>query len=198
MSAPLILASASPRRKDLLAQIGITPTAILPTDIDETPLKNEKPSIYVKRLAISKAKAISHAHHGSIILAADTTVACGTRILEKPNDIKQARKFLELLNGRAHRVYTGVAVTNPTGEIRSKTVMTRVHFKHLSDEEMQWYLANNEWQGLAGGYAVQGLAARFITNVNGSFSSVVGLPLYETTQLLNWAGISLNHHPNKI
>lgn len=188
-SLPLILASASPRRKDLLAQIGITPTHIIPADIDETPLKGEKPADYVKRLAITKAQAIAQQHSTSVILSADTTVCCGTRILEKPSDIQQARRFLELLSGRAHRVYTAIAVINAQGELRHRTVMTRVHFKHLSDQEMTAYLATNEWKGVAGGYAVQGNAARFITNINGSFSSVVGLPLYETSQLLAWANI---------
>ena len=188
MSAPrLILASASPRRKSLLAQIGITPDHVTPADIDETPLKAELPRDYVTRLARSKAQAVAAMHHDSIILAADTTVACGRRILEKPRDEAHARQFLELLSGRAHRVYTAIAVSNAAGEIRSKTVMTRVHFKRLTEQDIDAYITSGEWRGVAGGYAIQGMAEQFIPQIQGSFSSVVGLPLYETSMLLEWA-----------
>lgn len=187
MHIPLILASASPRRKSLLAQIGVTPDAICPADIDETPLKTELPRDYVTRLARTKALTIANAHQGSIVLAADTTVACGRRILEKPANEKQARQFLELLSGRAHRVYTAVAISNPHGDIRSKTVMTRVHFARLSEQDITRYIASGEWKGVAGGYAIQGMAEAFIPQIQGSYSSVVGLPLYETRILLAWA-----------
>jgi len=187
MCIPLILASASPRRKSLLAQIGIVPDGIFPADIDEAPLKAELPRDYVTRLARSKAQAVAKSHQGSVILAADTTVACGRRILEKPENERHARQFLELLSGRAHRVYTAIAISNPHGEIRSKTVMTRVHFTRLSKQDIARYIASEEWKGVAGGYAIQGMAEAFILQIQGSYSSVVGLPLYETQILLEWA-----------
>jgi septum formation protein len=187
MRIPLILASASPRRKSLLAQIGIVPDGIFPADIDETPLKAELPRDYVTRLARSKAQAVAKSHQGSVILAADTTVACGRRILEKPENERHARQFLELLSGRAHRVYTAIAISNPHGEIRSKTVMTRVHFTRLSKQDIARYIASEEWKGVAGGYAIQGMAEAFILQIQGSYSGVVGLPLYETQILLEWA-----------
>jgi septum formation protein len=187
MCIPLILASASPRRKSLLAQIGIVPDGIFPADIDEAPLKAELPRDYVTRLARSKAQAVAKSHQGSVILAADTTVACGRRILEKPENERHARQFLELLSGRAHRVYTAIAISNPHGEIRSKTVMTRVHFTRLSKQDIARYIASEEWKGVAGGYAIQGMAEAFILQIQGSYSGVVGLPLYETQILLEWA-----------
>lgn len=187
MPTPFVLASASPRRKTLLAQIGIIPDIICPADINETPLKNELPREYVTRLARSKAQAAASIHQNSIILAADTTVACGRRILEKPRDETHAQQFLALLSGRAHRVYTAIAVSNPNGTIRSKTVMTRVHFKRLTQKDIDNYIASGEWKGVAGGYAIQGMAEQFIPQIQGSYSSVVGLPLYETRVLLDWA-----------
>jgi septum formation protein len=182
----LILASASPRRADLLKQIGITPADICPADIDETPLKNEKPRQLALRLAGEKARTISRP--GAFVLAADTVVACGARILPKAEIIEQARVCLDLLSGRRHRVYGGIALITPDGKTVSRVVETTVSFKHLSDAEKTAYLASEEWQGKAGGYAIQGFAAGFIKSISGSYSNVVGLSLYDTLQILNGAG----------
>lgn len=181
--APLILASASPRRKDLLAQIGIIPDQIIPADIDETPLPQELPRTYVAHLAKEKASLIACKYPEAIILAADTIVACGRRILGKPETIKEAEKMLRLLSGRRHRVYTAICVMQGT-KLRQRTVMTQVQFKRLSDVEIADYLKSGEWDGKAGGYAIQGRAAAFIPAIHGSYSNVVGLPLAETTALL--------------
>ena len=175
--ARFILASASPRRLELLAQVGLVPDEVIPAEIDETPHKAELPRDYVARMALQKHQKV--AREGAIVLAADTVVACGRRILGKPEDAAQARQFLQLLSGRRHRVYTAVCV----GE-RVKTVMTQVKFKRLSTAEIEGYLASNEWQGKAGGYAIQGRAAAFVPFISGSYSNVVGLPLAETTSLL--------------
>ena len=183
----LILASASPRRLELLAQIGVVPDAVMPANIDETPLKAELPRVYVSRLSVAKAQATDAE---GLILAADTTVAVGRRILEKPSDEAQAVEFLKLLSGRRHRVITGIAVR--LGErVWSRQVETAVRFKHLSDNEIKAYLRSNEWQGKAGGYGIQGLASAFIPWINGSYSNVVGLPLAETANLLGGAGYNL-------
>lgn len=183
----LILASASPRRRELLAKIGVVPDAIIPADIDETPLKAELPRVYVGRLSVAKAQAIKAE---GLILAADTTVAVGRRILEKPNDEAQAVEFLELLSGRRHRVITGVAL-RLGAKIWSRQIETAVRFKHLSEPEISAYLRSNEWQGKAGGYGIQGLASAFIPWINGSYSNVVGLPLAETANMLVGAGFPL-------
>lgn len=183
---PLILASASPRRLALLAQVGITPAEILPAEIDESPRKNELPQDYVLRLAVEKAHAIHQQRQGAVILAADTTVACGRRIIGKAADAQEARKFLELLSGRRHRVYTGVAVIDPEGKKRTRCVMTAVQFKRLHASELTAYLATGEWQGLAGAYGIQGHAARFVKSINGSYTNVVGLPLCEVCGLLDF------------
>lgn len=180
---PLILASASPRRKELLAQIGIIPDHIIPADIDETPLPQELPRAYVTRLAKEKASLIASQRAEAIILAADTIVACGRRILGKPETIKEAEKMLRLLSGRRHRVYTSLCVMQGT-KLRQRTVMTQVQFKRLSDVEIADYLRSGEWEGKAGGYAIQGRAAAFIPAIHGSYSNVVGLPLAETAALL--------------
>ena len=183
----LILGSASPRRLELLAQIGIVPDAVRPADIDETPLKGELPRAYVRRLAVAKAAAIS-AEDGDVVLCADTTVAVGRRILEKPADRAEAERFLTLLSGRRHQVITGVAVR--CGERQtSRDVVTRVRFKRISDAEMTAYLDSDEWQGKAGGYGIQGRAAALIPAINGSYSNVVGLPLAETAALLAGFGV---------
>ncbi|MEE8294290.1 MAG: Maf family protein [Sphingomonadales bacterium] len=184
----LILASASPRRLQLLEQIGITPDLVAPTDIDETTLKGEKPLTHVKRLALEKAQASAKAHKGKIVLAADTIVTLGARIIGKPKDAFEAEKFLKILSSKRHRVLTSVVVINAEGKLGQKTVTTTVSFKRLSAEEIIWYLESGEWQGKAGGYAVQGKAGAFIKSLNGSYSNVVGLPLYETWCLLNGLG----------
>lgn len=183
-STPLILASASPRRVQLLAQLGITPAAIIPADIDETPHPNETPLAYVARIASAKALAVVAGQNGRMILAADTVVALGRRILPKAEDEAAARRCLQLLSGRRHRVMTCVCVIDSAGMLRSKTVTTIVKFSQLTPAIIDAYIASGEWQGKAGGYAIQGLAASFIPFISGSHSNVVGLPLYETARLL--------------
>jgi septum formation protein len=184
----LVLASASPRRVELLRQIGIVPDHIDPAEIDETPLRGELPPGHVLRLAEAKARAVMPRHPGAFILAADTVVACGRRILPKAEDAATARACLTLLSGRRHRVYGAIALVTPGGEVAVRRVMSQVAFKRLSDPEMRAYLESGEWQGKAGGYAIQGKAAALIPFVSGSYSSVVGLPLYETAQLLAGRG----------
>jgi septum formation protein len=184
----LVLASASPRRLELLRQIGIVPDCIDPADIDETPARDELPAAHVVRLAEAKARAVAPRHPGAFILAADTIVACGRRILPKAEDAATARACLTLLSGRRHRVYSGVAVVTPSGEIAIRRVISQVAVKRLSETELGAYLASGEWHGKAGGYAIQGCAASFIPWVAGSYSNVVGLPLFETAQLLAGRG----------
>jgi septum formation protein len=181
---PLVLASASPRRVELLRQIGIEPDRIDPADIDESPRKGELPAALALRLAAAKARAVLPRHPGAYLLAADTVVACGRRILPKPEDEATARRCLELLSGRRHRVHSGIAVASPDGRLALRRVDSRVAFKGLSDAEIRAYLATGEWHGKAGGYAVQGRAAAFVSWVCGSYSNVVGLPQFETAQLL--------------
>ncbi|WP_069301255.1 Maf family protein [Neptunicoccus sediminis] len=183
----LILGSASPRRLDLLAQISIAPAEVRPADIDETPLKDETPRAYVRRLAVAKAEAIA-LQNGEVVLCADTTVALGRRIMEKPRDRAEAERFLSLLSGRRHQVITGVAVRS-SERLILRAVMTRVSFKRISDSEMTAYLDSDEWQGKAGGYGIQGRAAALIPAINGSYSNVVGLPLAETAAMLSGFGI---------
>lgn len=185
----LILGSASPRRKDLLAQLGLTPDAILPPDIDEDPLPRELPRPYCARLAREKALAVA-ADDDDVVLCADTTVAVGRRILGKPRDAAEAAMFLTLLGGRRHQVITAVAVRRGA-RLWCREVVTDVKMKRLSDAELNGYLASGEWQGKAGGYAIQGLAGAFIPWISGSFTGVVGLPVAETAQLLAAAGIRL-------
>lgn len=187
----LVLASASPRRVDLLAQIGLVPDAIDPADIDETPLPGETPIRHAERLALEKARAVAARHPNAFILAADTVVACGIRILPKAEDEATARRCLDLLSGRRHRVHGGIALIGPDGSVTSRRVQTAVIFKRLSAVEMDWYLAGGEWRGKAGGYAIQGQAARFIREVVGSYSNVVGLALFETAQMLTGRGFAL-------
>lgn len=185
----LILGSGSPRRRELLAQIGVAPDAIRAPDIDETPLKGELPRPYCARMAAEKARAVTAADD-EIVLCADTTVALGRRILGKPESAGQAAEFLLALSGRRHRVITAVAVRCGT-RIWARDVVTTVQMKRLSDEELNAYLASNDWQGKAGGYAIQGPAGAFIPWINGSFTGVVGLPLAETAGLLQAAGYPL-------
>ena len=182
---PLILASASPRRRDLLAQIGIVPDAICPTDIDETRRKDETPRALAERLAREKAAACPEA---GFVLAADTVVSLGQRNLEKAADAEEAEAFLRLLSGRAHQCITGIAVRAPDGRVNSRTVMARVKVKRLTDQEIAAYIASDEWRGKAGGYGIQGMAGAFITHISGSYTTIVGLPLYETKALLEGMG----------
>ncbi len=181
---PLVLASASPRRLDLLAQVGVAPDRVDPADIDETPLRDETPRRHALRLAVEKARAVVPRSPGCLVLAADTVVAVGRRILPKAETPEQAAYCLKLLSGRNHMVMTGVCLIAPDGREASRLVETRVQFKHLSDAEQADYLAGGEWNGKAGGYGVQGVAGGFIIDLHGSYTSVVGLPLYETMNLL--------------
>lgn len=185
----LVLGSASPRRKDLLAQIGVVPDDVRPADIDETPAKGELPRPYCARMAIEKARAVQAAPD-DLVLCADTTVALGRRILGKPETPGEAAEFLLALSGRRHRVVTAVALRRGE-QVWERDVVTAVMFKRLSDEELNAYLASGEWRGKAGGYGIQGLAGAFVPWINGSFSAVVGLPLAETAALLAAAGYPL-------
>lgn len=190
----LILASASPRRLALLNQIGIEPEHLVPAHVDETPEKGELPRKLAQRLADLKALTARHkasvAGFGvnSMVLAADTVVAVGRRILPKAETMEEASDCLRLLSGRAHRVYTGVTLITPSGARRHRLVETRIRFKRLSSREMEAYLASAEWRDKAGGYAIQGIAGAFVVKLSGSYSAVVGLPLHETTQLLAGEG----------
>lgn len=185
----LILASASPRRRELLARIGVAPDAVLPADIDETPGAAELPRAYAVRMAREKAlAAVSDTAH---VLAGDTVVAVGRRILPKAEDEATARRCLNLLSGRRHRVLSAIALLSPDGTLRERVSETVVVIKRLSDTEIADYLASGDWQGKAGGYAIQGGAEGLIRRIDGSHSGVVGLPLYETRALLRAAGFPL-------
>jgi septum formation protein len=188
MTQPFILASASPRRLALLAQIGLTPQRVESADIDETPHKDELPEHYAKRMAVEKASVIALRFPEALVLAADTVVHCGRRILPKTLDEETVRKCLNTLSGRRHRVMTAVAIVKG-GNIKIKAALTRVRFKHLSHTEINDYIAGGEWEGKAGGYAIQGRAAGFIPDINGSYSNVVGLPLCEVKGMLEASGI---------
>lgn len=222
-SPRLVLASASPRRLALLQQVGLQPDRLQPVDLDETPKRRESPRGLAARLAAGKAqtardtlvalaKAIKKAeknedassapqmerYDDAFVLGADTVVAVGRRILPKTEKVDEAVDALEQLSGRAHRVYTGVAFITPRGNMRRRLVETKVRFKKLSRADIDSYIASDEWRGKAGGYAIQGLAAAFVTNLQGSYTSVVGLPLYETVALLQGEGFPvilnwLNH-----
>jgi septum formation protein len=185
----LVLASASPRRVDLLRQIGLEPAVIDPADIDETPARRELPAQHAARLAEAKACAVADRHPEAVVLAADTVVACGRRILPKAEDADTARACLTLLSGRRHRVYGGVAVRGPDGRVARRLVQSVVVFKVLSPPEIEAYLAAGEWLGKAGGYAIQGRAAVFVRQIGGSYSNIVGLPLFEVAGLLGGFGI---------
>ena len=185
--APLILASASPRRRDLLAQIGLVPDHIAAADLDESPLKDETPAQLALRLAVSKAQAVAAVTPG-YVLAADTVVCVGRRVLDKAETEADVAACLKLLSGRGHRVYTGVAVVSPAGKLSSRLVETRLTFKRLSATDIAAYLAGGEGIGKAGGYAIQGLAGSYVTQLVGSYTGVMGLPLYETKCLLDGAG----------
>jgi septum formation protein len=193
MRTRLVLASASARRLDLLAQAGIAPDAVAPPDLDETPVPNETPRAHARRLALAKARAVPSGPD-ALVLAADTVVAAGRRILGKPADAAEAARFLRLLSGRRHRVITAVALRR--GERHwSRDVTTTVALKRLAEAELAGYLACGEWQGKAGGYAIQGRAGAFVPWIRGSYSNVVGLPLTETLGLLAGAGYPVTGAP---
>ncbi len=185
---PLVLASASPRRLDLLARIGVVPDRVLPTDTDESPRREELPRQLAARLAAAKAAAAAALAPGSMILAADTVVGVGRRILPKAETAAEARRCLGLLSGRRHHVYTGVVLLTPEGRRMSRLVDSVVTFQRLTEAQIADYLAGSEWQGKAGGYAIQGRAEVFVRFLSGSHSNVIGLPLFETAQLLRGTG----------
>jgi septum formation protein len=184
----LVLASASPRRLQLLAQIGVAPDAVLAADADESVLPAELARDYVLRVAGAKAAAIRLQAPEALVLAADTAVACGRRILPKAEDEAAARGCLRLISGRAHRVFTGVVLAGPGDLVRQRLVETRVKVARLEERDIDLYIASDEWRGKAGGYAIQGLFARHVISIIGSYSNIVGLPLYETANLLKGAG----------
>jgi septum formation protein len=184
----LVLASASPRRLALLRQVGIEPDAVDPAEIDETPLTRERPVDVAQRLAEEKARVTLGRHAGDWILAADTVVACGLRVLPKPEDEQAVRKCLSLLSGRRHKVLGGICIIDPRGTAHTRCVTSAVLFKRLHEQEISAYVEGGEWRGKAGGYAIQGHAARFVKWISGSYSNVVGLPLFETCQLLEGLG----------
>ena len=193
-----VLASGSPRRLSLITQAGIDPDALRPADVDETPKRGELPRACATRLARNKAEAalatvrLDDELKGSFVLAADTVVAVGRRILPKAELLDEAAQCLRLLSGRNHRVHTAVCLVTPRETFRQRHVETRVRFKRLSDEDIEAYLASGEWRGKAGGYAAQGIAGTFIVKIVGSYSNVVGLPLYETTALLGGEGYPIH------
>lgn len=187
----LVLASASPRRVDLLAQIGVTPDAIDPADIDETPLTAEQPPAYARRVAAAKAALVAARQPGALVLAADTVVAVGRRILPKAETEAEARQCLALLSGRRHRVLSAVTLVHPDGGARHRLSTTIVTFKRLSVAEIDAYVTSGEWRGKAGGYALQGQAGALIRFVGGSPSGVIGLPVFETRALLESAGYAV-------
>jgi len=184
----LVLASASPRRLELLRQVGIEPDRVDPADIDETPQRDETPRRLVARLAIGKAQAVAARHPQAHVLAADTIVAVGRRILGKPQDEADARRMLTLLSGRPHKVLTGVAVIAPEGRMASRVVESRITFKRITDRELDAFIAGGDWTDASGGYKIHRLAGAFVTDISGSYTSVVGLPLYETLNLLGGLG----------
>jgi nucleoside triphosphate pyrophosphatase len=181
---PLVLASASPRRLELLRQIGIEPTKIDPADTDETPHRDEPPRAYAERMARAKLAVVAPRHPQALVLAADSVVAVGRRILPKAETKDEALSCLKLLSGRRHKVVGGLALAVPGGKVRTRLVETVVRFKRLEPREIEAYVASGEWQGKAGGYAIQGRAAEFVAFISGSYSNVVGLPLFETAALL--------------
>ncbi len=187
----LILASASPRRRDLLGQIAVVPDRVDPADIDETPRKAERPAAYAARVAAEKAALVATRHPGALILSGDTVVAVGRRILPKAETVEQARACLDLLSGRRHQVFSAITLIDADGRARHRLSTSIVIFKRLERPEIDAYLASDEWQGKAGGYAIQGRAAGLIRTIQGSHSAIIGLPLYETRALLKAAGYPL-------
>jgi septum formation protein len=206
-SQKLVLASGSPRRIELLQQAGIEPDRVLPTGIDETPARGEHPRSLAKRLSRTKAERAAASlskeagFSGCFVLAGDTVVGVGRRVLPKAELVEEASNCLRLLSGRSHRVFTGICLVAPSGKVRQRLVETRVRFKRLSREEIDLYIASGEWRGKAGAYAIQGLAGSLVVKIVGSYTNVVGLPLYETVSLLtaegyrvhfNWASAAVN------
>ena len=187
----LILASASPRRLDLLARIGVTPDAVLPADIDESVPRGELPRHHAQRLAREKAAVVARNETDALVLAADTVVAVGRRILPKVEDEDTLRQCMKLLSGRRHRVLTGIALAIPGKPMRERLVETMIAMKRLSEEEIDYYASHGEWRGKAGGYALQGYGEVYVRHIAGSYSNVVGLPLAETRVLLKSAGYPL-------
>ncbi len=188
MGPRLVLGSASPRRLDLLRQAGVEPDLVDPADIDEAPLKGETPRRLAARLANEKAAVVAGRHPGAHVIGADTLVAVGRRILGKPEGEADARAMIDLLSGRAHRVLTGVTVVAPGGRSSGRVVESRITFKRLSPPEIEGFIASREWEDAAGGYKIHQRAGAFVTDLKGSFTGVVGLPLYETLALLNGLG----------
>jgi septum formation protein len=199
----LILASGSPRRVELLAQVGIEPARLMPMDLDETPRRAEHPRSLAWRLSAEKARAAAGVlrgmeeremaeMRGAYVLAADTVVSVGRRILEKPESLGDATAALTLLSGRSHRVYTGVCLITPDGAVRQKVVDTKVRFRRLTSHDIESYLASGQWRGKAGGYAIQGIAGSFVVKLVGSYTNVVGLPLTETVALLSGEGFNVH------
>lgn len=188
MAIELILASASPRRLDLLRQVGYVPDKVAPADIDESVHKKEKPSLYAQRISKAKASKISSQHPNAAVISGDTIVAVGSRILGKPENAEQAAKFLKLLSGRNHSVITSVTLAFQ-GKLVNKTVTTKVKFKNLTNTEIEFHTKSLEWEDKSGGYMIQGIASSFIIQIVGSSSNVVGLPLYETSNLLKSIGL---------
>lgn len=184
----LILASASPRRVDLLAQIGITPDAIIPADIDETQMKGEHPRALAVRLALGKAEKIAAENPDDIILGADCVVACGARVMDKPKDAEDARRILQILSGRRHRVYGGICVIAPGKKPRTHLCDTIVAFRRLSNAEINSYIQSMEWEGKAGAYGIQGMAGAYVKFLSGSYTNVIGLSVYDTARMLDAAG----------
>lgn len=187
----MILASASPRRLELLARLGVVPEMVDPADIDETPGKVELPLPYARRLAAEKAAAVAARHPGQVVLGADTVVAVGRRILGKPRDEADAQAMLELLSGRRHRVHSAVTVIAADGTARHRVSTSIIALKRLSPAEIETYLASGEWHGKAGAYAIQGRAEAYARSLSGSHSGVMGLPLFETRALLIASGVAL-------
>ena len=197
IASQLVLASASPRRRELLAQIGLSPT-IMVADIDETPQKREKPQPYALRMASEKVLKVRDQNAETVnhfVLAGDTVVACGQRILPKTEDEASARACLALLSGRRHRVYGGIALISPEGHMRTRLVTSMVRFRKLGSDDIDSYIASGEWHGKAGGYAIQGMAAIFIQQISGSYSNIVGFSLFDVAALLTGQGFNAMHMP---
>jgi septum formation protein len=193
IASQLVLASASPRRRELLAQIGLSPTVMV-ADIDETPQKREKPQPYALRMASEKVLKVRDQNAETVnhfVLAGDTVVACGQRILPKTEDEASARACLALLSGRRHRVYGGIALISPNGNLRTRLVTSTVRFRLLGQNDIDSYIATGEWQGKAGGYAIQGIAALFVQQISGSYSNIVGFSLFDVAAMLGGQGFDV-------